>query len=216
MQNQNFTVALVDKSLNLFKRKETGQPQRIYPIIEHDSRLDEISVDCHFYIDEEMYLALGCKGVSWKYTKVFVKNVEEFTNGKYHKFFDIEDLSEHIRAYNKFDKNKPLFLMGGEEFTKTAMKFSSKLLLTTIDEDFEGAYEKFPLDEAKTIFRGRKKIEPSLLREIRKYKRELRHKREQEFEIATNGMKIRKEPQAPQYTEDVLNTPDYMFYEFRR
>lgn len=216
MENQNFTLALVDKNMNMFIDKQNGMLSKIANIIEHDQRVDEISVDCQFFIDENMYKALGNQGVSFKYTKVFVKNTKEFFSSKYAKVYPIEDLHDHIRKYNTYDKNKPLFLAGGTEFTKIAMKFSSKLLMTVTETFEENGIEKFPMDEAKEIYKGRKEIEPVLLKEIRKYKKDLAHKRSNEFEIGENGMKIFKEPTQPKFATDIMNTPDYKFYEFRR
>ncbi|BBI90573.1 hypothetical protein HYO65_gp181 [Tenacibaculum phage PTm1] len=212
---QNFTVALFDKNYNLFT-KTNGLQKPVFKIPEHDTRLHEISEECHFYIDEEMYMTLDCQGVPFRYTKVFVDNPKQFTNNKYCTFYRKSDFVEQVKKYNTLYENKPLFFMGGSEFLSVALKLSNKLLVTYVDTSVSGAFDKFPLEQAKTFFTGRRKIEPTLLKEVRKHRKELRRKRKNQYEIAPNGMKVIKEVHSDKYTSDVLNIPDYMFYEYRR
>lgn len=215
--NQNFIVALIDKSNNIFVKDEENETfKRIYNVLEHDKRIDEFSTECHFYIDEMMYEALGNRGVLFKYTKVFVKDTSKYGRQKGCKFVDIDSFYHHVKNYNDYEENKPLFLMGGSEFLKMSMKISSKMLLTVVDDEINEGFEKFPMDSAKSTFTGRKQIEPELLEEIRKYRRSTLKHMPQNIEIAANGMKIIKTPEKPKYTDDVMNSPDYMFYEFRR
>lgn len=216
MENQNFTLVLMDRNQNMFKDTKNGMLAKIANIIEHDQRVDEISIESQFFIDENMYKALGNQGMPFKFTKVFANNPDEFFDSKYVKIFPISELHEHVRKYNAFDKHKPLFLSGGTEFTKLAMQVSSKMLLTMVDTVVEDGVEPFPLKHAQLIFNGRREIEPILLKEIRKYKKDLEHKRKNEFTIGDNGVKVFKEPEQPAFATDIMNTPDYKFYEYRR
>lgn len=214
---QNFIVALVDKSFNMLATNELGLTTKIANIVEHDSRLDDISQECQFFIDEDMYKALGFQGVPFKYTKVFVENTNDFQNQKSCKFFDIRFLDDQVKKYNSFNQNKPLFFMGGASFSKYVMqKLANKLLLTVVDLNVDNGFCKFPIDEAKQQFKGRKTIEPVLLKDIKKYKKEFKRKQGQNFIIAENGAKLFKEPEEPKYSDEILNTPNYMFYEFRK
>lgn len=216
MENQNFSVALIDNAGNMFKKTELGQIVKIANVLEHESRLDEFSQESQFFIDETMYMALGCQGVPFKYTKVFVNDVSQFTNQKYCKFFPIDEFGDNVRKYNSFDAHKPLFFLGGTEFLKLSMRFSSRLLLTVVDANYESNFEVFPQEDASSIFKGRRTVQPVLLAEIKKYQRALKQKREQSFIITAGGSKVMTEPSAPKYTEEVMNTPNYMFYEFYR
>lgn len=216
MENQNFTLALVDKNLNMFRDNGNGMLSKIANIIEHDQRVDEISIESQFFIDEHMYKALGNQGIPFKFTKVFVKNPNDYFQGKYVKIIPIEEFNDHVRKYNTFDRHKPLFLAGGTEFTKLAMAVSTKLLMTVVETEVTDGVQQFPLDVAKTIFKGRREIEPILLKDIKKYKKDLAHKRNNEFTVGENGVKVFKEPEQPKFATDIMNTPEYKFYEYRR
>lgn len=214
--NQNFTVALMDKNYNMFKTSPTGLTSKIFTIPEHDKRIDELSMECHFFIDEELYKALGYRGVPFKYTKVFVKDVSKYSTQKYCKFAPLDSFYDHVRKYNKFDENRPLFISGGTEFLKMSMRVSSKLLLTVVDDTTTPGYEKFPIKTAMETYKGSKKIEPTMIKEIKAYKKALKAKQEREFIVTEGGAKIFKEPEAPKYDENTLNLPNYMFYEYRK
>ena len=71
-----------DNNLNLFKHSLDGAIEQISNVIEHHSRLDEISTECQFFIDENMYKALGNAGVPFKFTKIFVESPQKFSPQK--------------------------------------------------------------------------------------------------------------------------------------
>lgn len=222
MQSTNFLVAIIDQNFNMFKTVE-GQPKFIEKIAEHTKRLEEISDGHHFYIDETAFKALGETQFPLRFTRVFSENPNALKQSTEYRIHHISELEDTVASKDRFSKNVQIFFIGSSEFLLRSAKFSKKMLITSVKRDnteTANVTDKFPLEEMKLIFKRRRAIVPELLDQIKQYK-EIKAKRAQskiQTSIAPNGMKITQEIVVPVYdaSDEILNTPDYHFYEYRR
>lgn len=223
MKSTNFLVATVDKNFNLFRDNE-GEPLFIERIAEHIKRLEEISDGHHFYIDELVFRALGSSNFPLRFTRVFSNNPDELKRSQDYRIHHTSELADIVNSKDRFSPNVQIFFLGGSEFLELASRWSKKLLLTVVDRDWTNnsiIIDKFPLEAMQNIFQRRREIEPELLDKIKAYKA-LKAKQTgmklTETIIADNGMKIIQPVIAPAFdvADDILNTPDYKFFEYRK
>lgn len=222
MNSTNFLIATIDKNFNMYKVKE-GKISFIEHIAEHIKRLEEISENHHFFIDEFAFEALGRKNFPLRFTRVFAKDPELVASSKSYRVHDINELKNIVMSKDKYSPDTQIFFIGGDEFLLAASSFSKKLLLTVVDKNYDdnvtNIASKLPLNEFKEIFSKRRDIHPEMLEQIKAYKQIVAKKKQvQKVTIADNGMKIISTQTVEEFdpNDDILNTPDYMFYEYSR
>lgn len=222
MNSTNFLVAIIDQNLNLFKQTD-GQPKFIEKIAEHTKRLEEISENHHFYIDDLAFKALGENQFPLRFTRVFSNNPESLQQSINYRLHNISELADTVASKDRFSPNVQIFFIGGSEFLKSAAKYAKKMLVTSVKRDHTVTamiIDKFPLEDMKKVFRRRHGIKPELLDQIKQYKaiKAKRNVAKMETIIAPNGMKITSEIVVPEYdaSDEIMNTPDYHFFEFSR
>jgi hypothetical protein len=217
----NFLVATIDKEFNMFKI-QNGSKHFIENITEHIKRLEEISEGHHFFIDDSAFEALGKTNFPLRFTRVFSSRPEELGQSTNYRLHHLDELEYIIESKNKYSPNVQIFFIGNSDFLKLTSRWSKKLLLTVVGSSHDNSLvvDKFPLEEMQKIFKRRYTIEPELLDMIKQYK-EIKRKQEiskTETLILENGMKMTKAITLPEKkaSDDIMNTPDYCFYEFSR
>ena len=134
----------------------------------------------------------------------------------------MKTLSDTVASKDRFSPNVQIFFIGSSEFLLKASPYAKKLLLTVVNRnntDKLNILDKFPLNDFAKIFRKRKHIDSEMLDQIKQYRKIMAIKREKtETVIADNGMKITQEVQPQEITiiDEILNTPDYKFFEYRK
>lgn len=222
MNSVNFLVALIDQNFNMFKTVENS-PKFIANIAEHVKRLEELSDGHHFYIDETAFKALGESQFPLRFTRVFSSNPELLKQSTSYRVHDMKMLEDTIMSKERFSANVQIFFIGGSDFLKKTSKYAKKLLLTVVNETYDDNHvisDKFPLDFMTDVFNKRHTIEPELLAQIKLYKM-MKAKQKQsptETIITDNGMKLTQPVEVPEISvvDDILNTPDYKFFEYRK
>jgi hypothetical protein len=221
MTSTNFLVATIDRNFNMFKEVE-GTPTFIEHIAEHIKRLEEISENHHFYIDDVAFNALGGKNFPLRFTRVFTESPKDIEKSKNWRVHRMDELRATIMSKEKFSPDVQIFFIGSSDFLKKASSYAKKLLLTVVDKDYTGksnVTDTFPLDSMKSLFSKRRFIEPEMLEQIKKYKEVIQKtKSKTETIVSDNGMIITREVEAPVIQDDdvILNTPDYKFYEYSK
>lgn len=221
MRSTNFLVATIDRNFNMWKFSDE-KLQFIEHIAEHVKRLEEISENHHFYIDETAFKALGEKNFPLRFTRVFSRQPGKVEKSKNWRVHDMNELSSVISAKERFSPDVQIFFIGTADFLETCTSYARKLLLTVVDKNYtlaDGVVDKFPLESIKQKFHKRRSIKPEMLDQIKKYK-EIINRTSSKIEtiVTDNGMLMKREVEAPTIQEDdqILNTPDYMFYEYSR
>ena len=221
LKSTNFLVSIVDTNFSMFKQNDE-QAQFIEKIAEHIKRLEEISDGHHFYIDDVAFEALGQMGFPLRFTRVFTKHIDIIKRSNDYRVHDINELAAIINTKEKFMPNTQVFFIGSSDFLLKCAKYSKKLLLTVVNRQFDESIviDKFPLAEMKEIFHKRESIQPELLEQIKLYKKmkQKRTSNQKDVTIADNGLKIIQDVKVEHMdaADDIMNTPDYMFYEFRK
>ena len=221
MQSTNFLVATVNKQFNMFTASEDGAIQFIANIAEHVKRLEEISDQHHFYIDDAAYYAMNKSGVPLRFTRVFSKNPELLQQSTDYRLHNINELDGIVAAKERYSPNVQIFFIGSSEFLTKCQKYAKKLLLTVVDKEIaeSTAIDNFPLEALSNVYKKRREIKPELLEQIKKYKAiKMKQLPKFETEIAENGMKITKAVDLSKISieDQILDTPDYNFYEYRK
>ena len=221
MQSTNFLVATVNKQFNMFTTSEDGTIQFIANIAEHVKRLEEISDQHHFYIDDAAYYAMNKSGVPLRFTRVFSKNPELLQQSTDYRLHNINELDGIVAAKERYSPTTQIFFIGSSEFLTKCQKYAKKLLLTVVDKEIaeSTAIDNFPLEALANVYKKRREIKPELLEQIKKYKAiKMKQLPKFETEIAENGMKITKAVDLSKISieDQILDTPDYNFYEYRK
>lgn len=211
---KNFLVAVINKSFNMFVPTSNGY-QPIAHIDEHFSRLTELSENCHIYMDDLAFKAFGEKTLPNRFTRVFVNHKDfDKTASTQFRLHHMEELDNIIKRKEFYEKNTRTFFIGSPEFLKLCAKYSDTILLTVVDTSNKPSALNFP-EELQPFFNSRKTIKPEMLETIREYRKMVIPK--DTVEIADNGMKIIKKANIEELSQnDMLFTPDYMFYEMRK
>lgn len=220
---KHFLAAVTTKNLQMFRFDNESRSLKVsVEIVEHLNRLLEISDNCHFYFDEDAFEAFGSSGFPQRFTRVFVKpeHFNSFKRGKFYRVHRIDELKNTIEAKDFFSPEIKVFFIGNSDFLKRSAEFANKLLLTVVDAEItesENSNYRFPLNEMKKIFHKRRDIQPEMLEMIKKFRKNKKRQNEERFEIADNGMKIYKQPvEETKLYDSLIDTPDYMFYEYAR
>lgn len=216
----NFLVATVDKNFNMFTNSEDDKPQFIAKIAEHVKRLEEISDTHHFFIDDIAFEAFGRTGFPLRFTRVFSKNKLAISQSTEYRLHDMSELEAIVQTKERFSPNVQIFFIGSSDFLTKCQKYAKKLLLTVVkvDTDESTVIDKLPVEILQAVYKKRREIKPELLEQIKLYKKmKLKQIPKQTVEIADNGMKVITNVAPKISIEDqILNTPDYMFYEYRK
>lgn len=223
MKSTNFLIATIDRNFNLFKTDEQGSFQFIESIAEHIKRLEELSDGHHFFIDEAAFRSLGSKNFPLRFTRVFVNNKWDIKANVAYRVESMSDLDGIVASKDRFSPNTQIFFIGDAEFLTRAAKHARKLLLTVVDKEYgpdtpDQQFTKFPLEEMKSQFTKRIEIKPELLDQIKQYRKIVQQKVVSKTTIAPNGMRVIQQVEQPEQStvDTILNTPDYMFYEYSK
>lgn len=225
MKSTNFLVATIDKNFNMFKHIPDADTRIsfIENIAEHIKRLEEISDTHHFYIDEIAFEALGRKNFPLRFTRVFSHNPERISLSTSYRVQHMNTMKKTIASKERFSPDTQIFFIGSSKFLLEASKYAKKLLLTVVDRAYEPnttqIVDTFPIEDMQQIFFKRRSIHPEMLEQIKEYKEIVRKQKPKvSTTVLPNGMKMIEKNEDPIIDPDdeILNTPDYMFYEYSR